>query len=148
MTEKSLWRKAERYFKNQKDGFIVFGGVFDDKVIELDFGMRFTEIYANPRINEDLKKVAFSYGPIVLCAEGCDNKNLYGTFIPNGDLSPVVKKNKETVIKAVINARFYKTINSLYSDKQPKSAKTSLTLIPYFAWANRTESDMKIWFPY
>ena len=139
---------CKKNFKNQKDGFIVYNGVFKDKVIELDFGMQFTKIYANPKVNEDLKKVAFSYGPIVFCAEGCDNKKLFGTFIPSGDLSPIVKKNKDTVLKAVINAKYFKPTENLYSDKQPKVSKTTLTLIPYFTWANRTISDMKIWFPY
>ncbi len=37
--------------------------------------------------------------------------------------------------------------DALYSFDQPKGAnKSHLTLIPYYAWANRDEKQMTVWF--
>jgi DUF1680 family protein len=35
---------------------------------------------------------------------------------------------------------------NLYSFEKPTLKDATLSLIPYFAWANRGETDMRVWF--
>ena len=37
--------------------------------------------------------------------------------------------------------------DSLYSETKPFAEKVRLTAVPYFAWGNREEGDMRVWMP-
>jgi DUF1680 family protein len=68
---KPEWCAVE--FENEKDGYLVFTGTFENQTIEIDFSIALKKVYANPLVSADIGKVALSYGPLILCAEGIDN---------------------------------------------------------------------------
>lgn len=37
--------------------------------------------------------------------------------------------------------------DALYSEERPKRTDVMLTAIPYYAWANRGENQMRVWMP-
>lgn len=143
---KPSWSKIDFY--NEDNGYLIFEGVFDDTEIALDFKMSFGKIYANPAVKEDFNKVAFCYGPLVLCAEGTDNKfDIFATSIPkNAKVKGQILYGDPYILTAKINAFTYLKTDALYLEKLPKKQKTELKLIPYFTWANREENDMSVWF--
>ncbi|MBO5286409.1 MAG: glycoside hydrolase family 127 protein [Clostridia bacterium] len=143
---KPSWCKVNFY--NEENGYLVFEGVFDDAEIELDFKMSFYEIYANPTVLEDFGKVCFNYGPLVLCAEGTDNDfNILSVKIPKkAKIKGEVLYGDPYVVNANLKVLYYPKTEKLYDVKPPKKIEKTLKLIPYFAWANRDENDMAVWF--
>lgn len=136
-------------FDNEEDGYLIYRGIFAGEEIALDFGMEPRRIYADPRIFDDAGKVAFAYGPLILCAEGTDNGGtLPGVFAEaDAPISVSVRPGDPAVLTATVAGSRAIPGDSLYSDRRPASERIELRLIPYFAWANRDPSDMKIWFP-
>ena len=137
---------SDTTLENQKDGFAVYDGVFDDRVIEIDFKPSLKKVYANTEIDQNAGKVCLSYGPLILCAEGTDNGTLKGVAIGGiEDAVLTVDKNSPSVLTAVVNGFISKSDGALYSFGAPKRENKKITFIPYFAWGNRGKNDMKVW---
>lgn len=96
-----------------KNGYLEISKTWSkgDK-ISLDFPMDIRTVEADPKVKDDVGKVAVERGALVYCWE----KPKSGT----GSIPDFLNKNQ--VLK-------YK----------------NLTLIPYYAWANRGAADMKVW---
>lgn len=134
-------------YANEQEGYLVYEGVFANEEIEIEFPMRIKAIYANANIPETAGKTAFSYGPLVLCAEGTDNKfPLFGVK-PKGIEGACVTVDERSpfALKATLPAILVGAGTDLYVYELVEEEVT-LTLIPYFAWANREENDMRVWF--
>ncbi|MBQ7642604.1 MAG: glycoside hydrolase family 127 protein [Clostridia bacterium] len=140
---KPYW--SDKTFESEENGYLVYEGVFNGEEITVDFGMKAKRVYSNTRVYYDAGKVALTYGPIVFCAEGADNKDLPALFAGKGGVKVTVCRNENIPLKAQMSG--YKSISgkSLYSFDKPRTEKTTINLIPYFAWANREQSDMKVW---
>ena len=129
-------------------------------VVELGFDMTPQMIHANPAVREDVGKLAFQSGPVVFCMEELDQKvqtrqvNL-GDYAahPEGETSVrfdptllggvMVLEHKGTLLPATEQQALYRA-----SGQRPEQQSTTLTLIPYYAWANRQPSSMQVWVPY
>ena len=96
----------------------------DDTELSLDMTPKYD--HADPRVEEDRGKCAVSYGPFVMCAEGVDNPHLNEAVLTGGDIK-------------VTEGKFGLPAVLVPADPQP------LYMIPYHAFANRGETDMKIW---
>lgn len=125
-----------------KEGYLSVA-LADGDTLELQFEMHPRRIYANPKIQANRGKVAITYGPFVFCMEGIDN---------GGDLGEVALTEGAITVgfDAAMNLptlslpAVRRTMRTLYAEEfecTPFVAK----LIPYFAFANRGESDMRIW---
>ena len=99
-------------------------------------------------VKEDFNKVAFGYGPLVLCAEGTDNPfDLFATTIAkNAKIKGEILYGDAYILNAKVNAFTYPKTDALYIEKLPKKQKVEVKLIPYFTWANRDKNDMTVWF--
>ncbi|MCH5197840.1 MAG: glycoside hydrolase family 127 protein [Oscillospiraceae bacterium] len=118
--------------------------------ISLELEIRPVLIAASPKVRADAGAAAVMMGPILYCAEGIDN---------DFDLWDA-KINQSTEIKAEYSESFYsntlrceisltdeESIKALYLPlKNVKTKPGTLKLIPYFGFANRGESDMRVWF--
>ncbi len=136
-------------FENERDGFLVYDGVFDGKEIEIDFSMQPKRCFADPRVAENVKRAALTYGPSVLCAESCDNGPLCSVCVPLDEkITVTAERESPYALSAAVNAKRLKPQKRLYAYERPEESDVTLKLIPYFAWANRGRSDLKIWFPY
>ncbi len=118
-----------------------------DKPVTVDFIMTPTVMQANPKVKSTAGKVAVMYGPIVYCAEGCDNTcgRLHEQFInSNGEFEV---SYCDELGANVICADGYKKAStpSLYSPLSDDFEKIKLKLIPFAYHANREECDMTVW---
>ena len=119
--------------------------VAGETAIAIDFMMRPRFVYAHPAVRADSGRKAVEYGPFVLCAESCDNGGrLYDVSIPSLDGAKTVR-NAEGVRLEVPALRSAED-GALYRYQPSAKEPCTLTLIPYYAWANRGEGDMQIWF--
>lgn len=113
--------------------------------VNIDFDMPIRVVRANNKVYATAGKIAFTRGPVVYCAEGIDNgKNIASILVDTkSEISLVEGEFNLPVIKTA----GYKIPDSteLYRDDRDDLEKTPLTLIPYFAFANRGESEMQVW---
>jgi DUF1680 family protein len=117
-----------------------------EKNADLILDMPIKLIAANPKVHENIGRVAVTRGPIVYCAEGVDNgQDIHSILLdPKGkftlsDRDFILPSIKTTAYKPVDTDALYFTADETFEE-------IPLTLIPYFAFANRGESDMLVWF--
>ena len=99
-------------------------------VIELMLDMPVRKVIASEKLKSNQGKVAIERGPVLYCAEGHDNsgKALAIKISGSQEFTPTYQKE------------MLGGINVLKSEGQ------NITLIPYYAWANRGANEMTIWF--
>ena len=110
----------------------------------LDMPIRFLE--ANPKIWVDAGRVALTRGPIVYCMEGVDNPYPLSDIRLDGN-SEYKNVFCEEIGYPVLDTMGYIRIwdkKALYDDEASVKA-VPVRLIPYFAFANRGETDLIIW---
>jgi len=116
-------------------------------VVEVKLPMDTKLVLANEKLAVDANKVAVERGPLVYCAEGIDNNGKAATI-----LLPSFTAFQTTYEKHLLNGvTVIKTTAPVLQISQDQTSVTTqqktVTLIPYYAWANRGESEMTIWFP-
>ncbi len=117
-----------------------------DMTIDLEFAMTPVRMEANPAVYEDCGKVAVQYGPIVYCAEAVDNgENIRDLSI--GDVSDAEIVFEPAYGCNVLYVDGFRRVpgGALYRVSGSERNKTRVRLIPYFAFANRGESEMAVW---
>ncbi len=138
-----------------RDGYVYVQGSWQKgDSIALSFPMKLRLQMANARVREDIGKVAFTRGPITYCAEEADNgKNLHLIRVdPDAPLSGASVEMSEALghpmaVIAVPAKRQQPVSGGLYQDyERPAEEDITLKLIPYYAWANRGEGEMAVWF--
>lgn len=112
---------------------------------EITFEMRITPriVRADRRVRCDRGLKAITYGPFVMCLEGVDN----GGSLANVELCGAgleVGMDTTLGLPCIFADALRIDTDSLYSDRISES-RFKAKLIPYFAFANRGECDMKIW---
>ncbi len=118
--------------------------------VDIDFNIQNRFVAANPNVTANLGRVALMRGPMVYCIEGVDN----------GDRLNKIEIDTEQLSKATMIEEFngyysitlpaYRMeesdIDDLYfSCENVKYKPVNVKFIPYFAFANRGESDMQVW---
>lgn len=139
---------CEKEFDNEKEGYLLYNGVFAGETITVDFAPTLRKVYPHPYVTDVQGKVCLTYGPLVLCAESIDNPHLRSVCV--GDLAQAnvrVEYGALSVLTVTLPTTYKNPATALYTYHKPTTENTVLTFIPYFAWANREESDMKVWFP-
>ena len=124
--------------------------------VELQLPMPAQLVEANPLVEETRNQVAVKRGPIVYCVETKDfpaNQKLSALTIPAGTrLSPkqlsiegssvmTLSGKGELTPDPQWGSQLYRPL----SNRKPTSVP--LTLIPYYAWGNRGQTDMQVWIP-
>ncbi|WP_308991000.1 glycoside hydrolase family 127 protein [Mariniflexile litorale] len=124
-------------------------------VIELNIPMPVELMQANPLVEETKNQVAVKRGPIVYCLETED-------ISKKVDINTIVLdvNSNFTTDKININNRDFITIKakafldsgnwekSLYQPISINKQQVGITLVPYFAWGNRSKGEMTVWMPY
>ena len=132
-----------------KDGYLCLNGPFEDCELELQLDMPVERVYANALVSEEAGKVALQRGPIVYCLEEVDNgASLHQLLLPREAALTWAKNDKlpgGQEIKARGLRRQTESSLALYSTKPPEVVEAKLTFIPYYAWANRGENEMRVW---
>jgi DUF1680 family protein len=113
-------------------------------------------IEANPLVEETLNQVAIKRGPVVYCLESPDLppgvRVLDVALSPTVDLVPRFDARLLGGVVIVDGRAWARPAESwdgrLYRKLKLKPAKPiTARFIPYFAWANRGQSEMTVWLP-
>jgi DUF1680 family protein len=132
-------------------------------VVTLSFPITTQLVAANPRVSEDTARVAISRGPMIYCMEGLDQEN--GTALSDVLIRISAQEGKEfqdeydaKLLDGVVvvhhNGAAHETSSAdegLYvpmSSTPQKNRPAKLTMIPYYAWANRQPTTMQVWSRY
>ncbi len=141
--------------RDMENGYVIAGRQWKagDK-IELELNMPATLLESNPLVEETKNQVTVKRGPIVYCLESADlpQQNVFNVLIPSSiKLQPVPMKIDNCNVMAltgdamVLQNSNWK--NTLYKEVNTKTTPVKIKLIPYYAWANRGQTDMTVWMP-
>jgi len=99
--------------------------------IHLVLPMPVRKVIAHPLVQADIGRVTIERGPVVYCAEGVDNGgSVSGISIP--DALQFTAAYEPATLNGVVVLR---------------STGPNITLVPYYTWANRGSTPMKVWLP-
>lgn len=135
-----------------ENGYYYIGGTWKKgETIKFILPVKARVMSADARVRENTGRVAVMRGPVVYCMEEKDN----GSDLHLYKLCPEIPMKESTVAidgKAfpALVAKGIKqkaeTGDSLYSEYHPAEYEdVDITLIPYYAWANRGENEMSVW---
>lgn len=135
-----------------ENGYYYIEGTWKEgETVELILPVKTRVLSADTRVRENIGKVAVMRGPVVYCMEEKDN----GSDLHLYKICPEVPMKESTVTideKAfpalIAKGKKQKTKMgaSLYAEYQTAEYEdVEITLIPYYAWANRGENEMSVW---
>ncbi|WP_337271182.1 glycoside hydrolase family 127 protein [Oryzifoliimicrobium ureilyticus] len=121
--------------------------------VDLDLPLMLRPQFANPKVRQDVGRVALMRGPLVYCAEEVDNgADLNAVVVPaklsdggsevlpdlNGAVAVDIKVEREDVTEWG---------EQLYRSTPATREPANLRLIPYHLWDNRKPGSMLVWLP-
>lgn len=126
-------------------------------VVTLELPMPTRLIECHPHVSDNANRVAVTRGPIVYCAEQVDNRSADLRDVAIRTDAPLKAERAAEVIDGVTVIRATGRIVSggaawtgLYrpmtAASEPVGNDVPLTLVPYYAWANREPGRMQVWF--
>ncbi len=124
-----------------KDGYAYVKA----KNVELVLDMPIKCIAANPKVHENAGRIAVTRGPVVYCGECIDNPfSIHSMLL---DPKEEFDLGDTDFLVPSLNTEAYlpRKTDALYFEANDEFDKKDLKLIPYFAFANRGESDMLVW---
>ena len=140
----TLKKNREEARTAPQNGYLILDAK-DGDTLELTLEMLPRRIRSNPLVRANRGAVALTYGPLVMCMEGVDNGgNLEGVALSNGEIQ--VSFDQALGLPTLLCPAMRRTTSDLYCEEnelfeEPFTAK----LIPYHAFANRGETDMRVW---
>ena len=126
------------------DGFVPVRRAWKSgDVVELDLPMDVRFNVADERVKADSNRLCVTRGPLVYCAEEEDNEQQVSTyFVSNVKPQASVGKFSEGIMNGIYTISMPAAVAFAEQD-----TKSSLTLIPYYAWNNRGDNEaMNVWF--
>ncbi len=135
--------KEEQLMPDLKKGY-AYVPVLEGDVITLHLDDEPYFVYPSARIPDVTAQVAVCRGPLVYCAEGVDNQDdVLSLRLSTGRKPAVQGQGRNLVVRGYRE----QVSESLYTLEDPELAETDVTMIPYYSWANRGITQMKVWFP-
>ncbi len=122
--------------------------VEDHFTLEIDFHISPKFVCANANVRADVGRMALTYGPLVYCLEGIDNGERLNqiSVSPDALREAVMKRDFHGMLSITLPALRDLPGQALYTDVDDLcQAPVNAKFIPYFAFANREESDMLVW---
>ena len=131
------------------------------EVVVLDLPMSVRTLIADHRVAEDQGRVAVERGPLVYCIESPDQQATGVASLRVDATRPAAEvftvRHRSDLLGGVNTLEHHGTAmvssvaemagsHPLYAAAMPVTPKPqTLTMIPYYAWANRGTSDMAVW---
>lgn len=136
----------------EADGYLYFTGVWKEAdTLSISFSLQARRVYCNPAVRENENCVALMRGPLVYCFEGADNREQLQKLrvCRDGQITETISRKKplEGMVELMVEGLRMENGELLYSEKRPEAVLESLRAIPYFAWGNRGENQMRVWMP-
>ena len=137
-------------------GYLYLAGCWQEgDRICLEMDMEVKLVSASPKVWEDVGRLAVTRGPIVYCLEEADNcRDLHLCRL---DLEKIEKQGKQVQETRELGHRMMTVTlpgmrlvpgrgESLYRELSGEDwQEVSLRFIPYYAWNNRGEGEMRVW---
>ncbi len=141
-----------RSFVAQLDGKKVTGAengyltvaVEKDFTMTIDLDMTPKYVRCNPLCKENRGKLALVRGPVVYCLEANDNGDLDAVAV---NIKSVAKEKESSLspLPALETVGYELSSSETYYTGESEKKERTLLFIPYFTFANRGVSDMKVW---
>jgi uncharacterized protein len=123
-------------------------------VVTLDLPMDIELLEGHPRIEEVRNQVAVKRGPVVYCIESPDlpeSACILDVYFPvDSKLTPQYQPDflgGMTTIRGDVLLRSDKKEGMYRTLDKPAWETVKTTLVPYYAWCNRGQSEMTVWMP-
>ncbi len=122
-------------------------------ILKLNLFMEPEFVVSNPKVINNIGRVAIKRGPIVYCLEQVDNSfnicdlEVFTNSPLTSSFEPilggiVVVKGKGSIVETNIWRRnLYNSLKEINSKRE----EVEFNAIPYFAWANREPGPMQVW---
>lgn len=110
--------------------------------VELELPMKVRLMTGNTLVESTHGKAAIMRGPVVYCIEETDNKS----FFEDPDSTKLVASGlnanyRNDLLEGVVTISGFASCPS-------KVDKMNITAVPYYAWSNRDQGQMKVWLPF
>jgi hypothetical protein len=114
--------------------------------VELVIRMNLQFTKANEKVEADRDRIAITRGPIIYCAESIDEnvpvQQFFMKDVPEGN-DAAISKIESGILKNIVSLN----IPFLKVNDDGSIKKSVQNLIPYYAWNNRGNHSMEVWFP-
>lgn len=133
------------------NGYLMIDKKWSKDEIKIEFSMPVLEVKSNPRVRNNIGKVALQRGPIVYCLEEIDNGENLAAIYLEGDNYKVKSGesdlNNMVTIETIGEKIDWKGVdkNYSYSEEIYKNQKLKVKAVPYFSWNNRGSGEMIVW---
>lgn len=134
-------------FETEKDYLYLQAADGDLITIQLDDAPRI--MYASAKVPELTGCAALCRGPLVYCFEGTDNDgDVLSLFLKNGgkiSVSDTANGLPEGIVQLHMEAFRMAQNEGLYTSDAPVLTPCTAAAVPYYAWGNRGENQMRVW---
>ena len=134
-----------------RDGYAYITRAWQDgDTLALSLDMTPHLVYASAKIAADSGKACVQRGALVYCAEEVDNGEILPLYIREDAKPRTLDFEPETlggIVPVAIDGYKAEDDGALYSTAKPRFVEKELRMIPYYAWANRGENQMRVWLP-
>ncbi|GHC15463.1 hypothetical protein GCM10010082_02530 [Kushneria pakistanensis] len=122
----------------------------DGDRIALRLEMPVRRVYPHRALRHDAGRVALQRGPLVYCLEQADNgERLHDIALREGGIVDTLEGTDALSGMTLLRAEALRENaagEALYRfDDAPTYTRTEAVFVPYFAWANRQEGEMRVW---
>jgi hypothetical protein len=115
--------------------------------VELSMPMPVRRVLANDRVAADRGRVAIQRGPIVYAAEWVDNPDGKVRNLMLSDSAKLTAEYRPALLNGVEVVTGKAVALAYDAQGQVVKHQQDLTMIPYYAWANRGRGQMTVWLP-
>lgn len=138
--------------QEEKNGYLYLTKSWKSDTIQIEFPMEVQVIESDLRVREAVGKAAVQRGPVVYCLEEADNgKDLHLLKMDENAQFETQEKQIATESVIAVRAQGWKQGQKpqdgklYFAHTKTEYERTTLTWIPYYAWANRGEGEMQVW---
>ncbi len=116
-------------------------------VIELELPLDVRRVISHEKVADNAGMIALRRGPLVYCAEGVDNGgSVMNIYLP--DDASFNDVFREDILDGVVAVEGkVKRVARGEGKTSTITGEADFVAIPYYAWANRGNSDMSVWLP-
>jgi uncharacterized protein len=142
----------EQHSYEEKNGYIYLQREWqkqDEIRIVLDIPFRY--VRCNPKVRDNIGKVAIMKGPWVYCLEEVDNGS-YLSAIEIDTTKEIEEEFDESFLGGMLCAKLYgrkidytNIEENLYYEKTPSYHEQTFKAVPYCSWNNRGKGEMQVW---
>ena len=145
----TLTVNGEAFDGKPQDGYVYIPVSGKAQItLVLDGTPRF--VYASPKVPRLTGFAAVCRGPLVYCFEGADNGGDVLSLkldtqgeIREQDAPDTLGGTVKLLVPAVRTAQ----TDGLYTSQRPEETPCTAYAVPYYAWGNRGENQMRVWIP-